>query len=636
MTMLDRMRRHRAWLKWSLALVVLAFVVFYIPDFLRQSNQAAPNDVVARVGGQEITAGMFRRAYLSQLQAYRRAYGGSVNEQLLRQMGIEQQILQQLIDERAAIAEAQRLGLTVSDAEVAQRIYAIPAFQQNGQFAGQQVYEQVLRMQQPPLTIDEFEDNLRRALLVEKLRAAVTDWVAVSDAELEREYHRRNEKVKLQFVLFTPEKVQKDVSVADAEVNAHFEKHKDQYRIPEKRKIRYLLVDVDAAKSKVVVPPGDVERYYQQNTQQYSTPEQVRASHILFKTEGKDETAVKTEAEAVLKEAKSGADFAELAKKHSEDEASAKNGGDLDYFSRGRMVKEFEDVAFSLPPGQISDLVKTQFGFHIIKVVDKKAATTRPLEEVRQQIADQLAYERAQTQVNDVATQLAKEVKRPADLDTAAKSHGLTVVESGFVAREEPITGLGPAPEVASEAFVMKEGTVAGPTRVARGQILFTMTGKQDARIPKLEEVKDRVKMDAAREKARDVARQRAESMAAQFKSDFDAAAKSAGLEVKQTELIARGSPLPEIGTNAAVETAVFALPAGSVTPPIPTDAGTLVARVAERQDVKPQELAAARDGLKTELLNEQRTRFFGAYMAKARERLKTTVDQETVRRVVG
>jgi len=634
--MLDRMRRHRGWLKWSLALVVLAFIVFYIPDFLRQSNQAATSDVVARVGGQEITAGTFRRAYLSQLQAYRRAYGGSVNEQLLRQMGIEQQILQQLIDERAAIAEAQRLGLTVSDAEVAQRIYAIPAFQQNGQFAGQQVYEQVLRMQQPPLTIDEFEDNLRRALLVEKLRAAVTDWVAVSDAELEREFHRRNEKVKLRFVLFTPEKVQKDVTVADAEVNAHFEKHKDQYRIPEKRKIRYLLVDVDAAKSKVVVPPGDVERYYQQNTQQYSTPEQVRASHILFKTEGKDEAAVKTEAEAVLKEAKSGADFAELAKKHSEDEASAKNGGDLDYFSRGRMVKEFEDVAFSLPPGQISDLVKSQFGFHIIKVVDKKAATTRPLEEVRQQIADQLAYERAQTQVGDVAAQLAKEVKRPADLDTAAKSHGLTVVESGFFAREEPITGLGPAPEVASEAFVMNEGTVAGPTRVARGQILFTMTGKQDARIPKLEEVKDRVKMDAAREKARDVARQRAESMAAQFKSDFDAAAKSAGLEVKQTELIARGSPLPEIGTNPAVETAVFALPAGSVTPPIPTDAGTVVARVAERQDVKPQELAAARDGLKTELLNEQRTRFFGAYMAKARERLKTTVDQETVRRVVG
>ena len=197
MTMLDRMRRHRGWLKWSLALVVLAFIFFYIPDFLQTHDAAAPNAVVARVGDQEITAAAFRRAYLSQLQSYQRAYGGSINEQLLRQMGIEKQILQQLIDERAAIAEARRLGLTVSDAEVDQRIYLIPAFQQNGQFAGPQVYEQVLRMQRPPLTTEEFEENLRSALLVEKLRAAVTDWVAVSDAELEREYRRRNEKVKL-------------------------------------------------------------------------------------------------------------------------------------------------------------------------------------------------------------------------------------------------------------------------------------------------------------------------------------------------------------------------------------------------------------------------------------------------------
>ena len=138
MTMLDRMRRHRGWLKWSLALVVLAFIFFYIPDFLQTQDAAAPNAVVARVGDQEITAAAFRRAYLSQLQSYQRAYGGSINEQLLKQMGIEKQILQQLIDERAAIAEAERLGLAVSDAEVAQRIYVIPAFQQNGQFAGQQ------------------------------------------------------------------------------------------------------------------------------------------------------------------------------------------------------------------------------------------------------------------------------------------------------------------------------------------------------------------------------------------------------------------------------------------------------------------------------------------------------------------
>ena len=636
MTMLDRMRRHRGWLKWSLALVVLAFIVFYIPDFLRQGDQAAANDVVARVGGQEITAAAFRRAYLSQLQAYQRAYGGGANEQLLRQMGIEQQILQQLIEERAAIAEAQRLGLTVSNAEVAQRIYTMPAFQQNGQFAGQQVYEQVLRMQRPPLTVEEFEESLRRALLVEKLRAAVTEWVAVSESQVEREYRQRNEKVKVELVVFTPDAALKDVSVTDAEVTAQFEKHKEQYRVPEKRKIRYLLLDVDAAKAKMVVPPGDIEQHYRQNLQQFSTPEQVRASHILLKTEGKDEAAVKARAETILKEAKSGADFAALAKQDSEDEASAKNGGDLDYFSRGRMVKEFEDVAFSLAPGSISDLVKTQFGYHIIKVVDKKPATTRPLDEVRQQIGDQLAYERAQTQVNDLATRLAGGIKRPADLESTAKAQGIPVQESDFFAREEPVSGLGPVPEVATEAFLMKEGTIAGPMRVARGQVFFTLTGKQESRIPKLDEVKDRVRTDAAREKARAASRQRAQSLAAQFKTDFAAAARSAGLEIKTSELVARGAPLPEIGTNAALEHAVFAVPAGGVTPPVTTEGGTVIARVTERQDVKPEELATAREGLKSELLNEPRSRFFGAYMTKARERLKTTIDQETVRRVLG
>ena len=635
MTMLDRMRRHRGWLKWSLALVVLAFIVFYIPDFLHQGDtSASPNAVVARVGGQEITAATFRRAYQSQLQEYQRRYGGSINEGLLKQMGIDRQILQQLIDERAAIAEAQRLGLTVTDSELAHRISVIPAFQQDGQFVGHDIYEQVLRRQR--LTPEEFEENLRSALLVEKLRAAVTDWVAVSDADLEREYRRRNEKVKLELAVFTPETVQKDVNVTDAEVSAEFDKHKERYRVPEKRKIRYLLIDTDAVKAKVVIPPGDVERYYQQNVQQYSTPEQVRASHILLKTEGKDDAAVKTQAESILTQVKAGADFAELARKVSQDEASAANGGDLDYFGRGRMVKEFEDAAFSLAPGLISDLVKTQYGYHIIKVVDKKPAATRPFEEVRQQIADQLAYERAQTQVSELATTLAGDIKRPADLDTVAKARGLSVQDSAFFSKDEPINTLGPAPEVASEAFLMKGGAVAGPVRVPRGQVFFAMTGKEDARIPKLDEVKDRVRADAAREKARDASRQRAESLAAGFKANFAGAAKSAGLQVKTTELIPRGSPLPEVGVSAAVDAAVFGLPVGSVTAPIVTDAGTVVARVAERQDVTPQELTTARDGLRAELLNEQRTRFFGAYMGKARERLKTSINEENVRRVIG
>src|SRR5689334_17367159 len=538
MTMLDRMRRHRDWLKWSLGLVCVAFVLFYIPDFLRGSGaDAASSDTIAKVEGREITSGEFRRTYQAQLQAYRSAYGNNMSDQLLKQLGIDQQILNQMADERAALAEADRVGISVSDEEVRQRIFAMPAFQENGQFIGDSRYQQLLRMQRPPLTPSEFEDNVRHGLAVEKLRASITDWLSVPDSELEKEYRRRNDKVKLAVVSFTADNFRSQVSASDAEVAAYFDGHKNDFKIPEKRKIRYLLIDIDALRARVTVPPADIEREYNNNVEQYSTPEQVRASHILLKTEGKDDAAVKAKAEELLKQARSGADFAELAKKNSEDEASAKNGGELDYFRKGRMVPEFDAAVFAMQPGQISDLVKTQYGYHIIKLVDKKPATTRPLAEVRQQLSDQLAYQRAQAQAADLAQNLEKQIKSPADLDKVAKAQGLVVQESGFFARDEPILGLGPAPEAASKAFDMKPNEVAGPLRASRGFVFETMTAKQDPYVPKIEEVKERVRDEVVKQKARDASRQKAADIAAKLKaaSDFEKAAKAAGVEAKTT-----------------------------------------------------------------------------------------------------
>src|SRR5215831_6085535 len=285
MTMLDRMRRHMSWLKWSLGLVCLAFIIFYIPDFLRSGSATADSsDTVARVEGQEITANEFRRTYQAQLQAYRSAYGGQMSEQLLKQLGVEQQILQQMVDERAALAEARRLGITVSDAEVRQRILAIPAFQENGAFIGEQRYQQLLRLQRPPMSASDFEDNVRRQLTIQKLRSSLTDWLSVADKDLEQEYRRRNDKVKLAVVSFTADKFRGQVTASDADVASYFDGHKDNFKIPEKRKIRYLLIDIEALRAKVVVPAAEIERAYNNSMEQYSTPEQVRASHILLKT----------------------------------------------------------------------------------------------------------------------------------------------------------------------------------------------------------------------------------------------------------------------------------------------------------------------------------------------------------------
>ena len=639
MTMLDQMRRHMGWLKWSLGLVVLAFVIFYIPDFL-QGNAAGVNlgDAVATVQGREITAGDFRRTYDAQLQAYRNAYGGNVSEQLLKQLGIDQQILQQLVDQQAALAEADRLGITASDEEVRQRIFSAPAFQENGAFIGEQRYQQLLRAQRPPLTPAEFERAIREELVLDKLRAVLTDWLSINDKELEQEYRLRNDKVKLAVVTFIADTFRPEATASDAEVATYFTAHQADFKIPEKRKVRSLLVDADAIRAKITVPEASIERAYNDGIAQYTSPEQVRASHILLRTEGKDDAAVKAKAEDLLKQAKSGADFAELARKYSEDEGSAKNGGDLDYFGKGKMVPEFDQVAFTMEPGQVSELVKTQFGYHVIKLVDKKAAKVSTLAEVRQQILDQLAYETARTQAADLAQTIAKEVSEPSDLDKAARAHGLTVQEFGFFARDEAIVGLGASPEAVSRAFEMKVGDVSGPLQSARGFVFETVVAIQPPSMPKLDDVKDRVRDEVIKQKARDLSRQKAAAVATKLKgaADFEKAAKAAGVDPKTTELITREAPIPDLGIAPEAMDAAFKLPVGAVSEPITTDNGTVVFKVLEKQEVTPIEWGANVERFREEQIADRRNRFFSAYMVKAKQGMKIELNREALQRALS
>jgi len=444
--------------------------------------------------------------------------------------------------------------------------------------------------------------------------------------------------VKLAVVTFIADTFRPEATASDAEVAAHFTAHQVDFKIPEKRKVRYLLVDADAIRAKVTVPEASIERAYNEGIAQYTSPEQVRASHILLKTEGKDDAAVKAKAEDVLKQAKSGADFAALAKKYSEDEGSAKNGGDLDYFGKGKMVPEFDQAVFTMMPGQTSDLVKTQFGYHIIKLVDKKPAKVSTLAEVHQQLHDQLATETARAQAADLAQTIAKEVSKPADLDKAAGAHGLMVQESGFFARDESILTLGPSPEAVSRAFEMKVGDVSAPLQAARGFVFETVTAIQPPAMPKLEDVKDRVRDEVIKQKARDLSRQKAAAVAAKLKgsADFEKVAKAAGVEPKTTDLITREAPIPDLGVAPEAMEAAFKLPAGAVSDPISTDNGTVVFKVLERKEVTPAEWTANVERFREEQKTATRNRFFGAYMTKARQGMKIELNREALQRALS
>ncbi len=325
---------------------------------------------------------------------------------------------------------------------------------------------------------------MRRSLVIEKLQGALTGWVHVTDADVDQEYRKRNEKVKLDLAVFTANQFRSGIQPTDAELEARFNANQEAYRMPEKRRVRYLSIDAEALRGKMTATPQEAEARYQQNLATYQTPEQVRASHILLKTEGKNEAEVKKQAEAILAKVKAGADFAALAKQHSED-GSKDNGGDLDYFGRGAMVKEFDEAAFSLPPGKVSDLVKTQYGFHIIKVVDKRAAATRTFADVKLQLEDQIKYEKAQAEAAKVGGRRREGNQGPDRPRSRGEGAALTVADSGLFAREEPLAGLGFAPGVAQQAFSLEQGKVSGTLRTQQGFAWITVVEVKPSACPR-------------------------------------------------------------------------------------------------------------------------------------------------------
>ena len=630
MTMLDRMRRHKAWLKWTLALAGFALLVLGFP--LIQPPPETPGaltDVLAQVGDQEITVGEFQTLFRRQLQSYQVQSGGEITADLLRSMGIDRQLLQQVIDEYAALQEAARLGVTVSDAEVREAIVSLPAFQQDGEFIGEAAYLQMLRMQQPPLSPAEFEENVRRSLMLQRLQAALTDWITVSDDDVEREHVRRNERVRLSAISFRADDFREGLDATADDVAALFDQNANDYLVPEKRRLRFVLIDVPALKAAFTPSDADVQAYYDNNLDRYTEEVDLRVSHILLRTQDAELAEVQAQAESIAAEARNGADFAELARRYSEDEGTRDAGGDLGRITRGQMVPEFEGAAFALEQDEVSDPVTSMFGVHVIKATEKTGGATQTLDDVRDSIVDILQQESADARAGALAEAMSLEIDEAADLEAAAARRGLEAQESGFAALGEPILGLGFSSEVTTQAFQLAEGEVAGPIPTPTGPAFVTVTGIQAPYVPPLEEVEARVRDDVIRRKAFVLAQERADAVAAilQDADDFGAAAEAEELDVNESGLIARGAAVPGVGINAQVEAVAFSLIPGETSDPVLTGNSAVVLHVHEREDADPAALQTDRERLRSEMVLERQNRFYGAYMENAKARIPISID---------
>ncbi|KPJ55503.1 MAG: hypothetical protein AMJ42_06705 [Deltaproteobacteria bacterium DG_8] len=378
--MLGWMRKQtRSWFVYvAFGIIIIVFVFFYGWGRRGGGEQA----IVALVNKQKITRKLYNEAYENLLTISRSIYKRSLSEEEMKQL--RQRALDELIDRTLMLQEVGRLGLTVSLDEVRREIANTPTFQRGGTFNKDLYLRQLAASRMTP---GEFEKVMKVNILISKLTDVLQETTRLSDKELFALYKLENERISLKFLKLRASDFEGKVEVSSEEAKEHYKSTKERYRVPVRVKARYLSFDPKLYREKVEVTPGQIEEFYRINEDRFMHKERARARHILIEVKGEEggetEEEAKKRAEEIRERIEKGEDFSQLAKSLSQDVASASKGGDLGYFERGQMLKTFEDVVFSLKPGEISPVVRTPRGFHIIKAVDFQEERLEPLEKVR-------------------------------------------------------------------------------------------------------------------------------------------------------------------------------------------------------------------------------------------------------------
>jgi peptidyl-prolyl cis-trans isomerase D len=580
-----------------LGLVALSMVITLIPGY--GSASRSPDEVVAQVGGEKITVRQV------QLQLQNMMRNKSVPPEMVSMY--LPQLIDQMISENALAYQAGRMGFQVSDTEAGNAIRSmLTQLFPDGNF-NKAVYERFLNEQ--GLTVPEFEENIRKNLLVLKLRNLALEGVVVSPKEVAQEYNRRNDKIKLDYVVFDPAKLKEQMKVTPAEEMEYFTKNRDKFKLNEKRSFDLLLADQTKLASTITIPDADLRRDYDTAKDKFRTPERVHARHILISTTGKSpDEAKKLEAKAadILKQVKAGGDFAELAKKNSDDPGSAAKGGDLGWVVRGQMVKPFEEACFTLKPKEISNLVKTEYGFHIVQVLEKEDARLKPFEEVKDQIANekkrQMVGERMQNAVDQAHAAL---LKNPAQVDQIAQQFGLELIKVANHGPGESLPELGTNSAVDTAIAALKVHDVTDVFQIGTDKMAVAeLTGIQPVRNGEFNEVEPQVKAAVIDERMGLAAQQRNVKLNYELKTagtDLKAIAKKYDMELKSTDEFTRDGAAEGIGPATYVEEA-FNKNVGDMVGPFQVEGKTFYAKVTGKTTADPAKFQAARGDLLLQL----------------------------------
>ena len=589
--------------------------------------------VVAKVGADEITVQeVAQRARMMGRQQFR----GNVPPSILP--FLMQRAADSMITQGAISYEAERMGLGVSDSELVDFLHQGQfgqVFFPDGKFIGQQQYELFVQ-NQFNLGVAQFEKELKDQLAQQKLLTAISAAATVSNREIEEQVKKDATKVKFDYAILTLDDVKKQVKVTDIELKAFYEQNKQQYvnSIPEKRKARYVIIDNAKVAASVPVSQADLQAYYNQHQDDYRIPETVTVRHILIKTPTPDANgkvdqkgvdAAKAKAEDVQKQLKSGADFGDLAKKYSDDPGSAQEGGLLPPITRGRTVPEFEQAAFNTPKGQTTDIIRTSYGFHIIRVEDKQTARMKPLDEVKVQIEPAVKQQKTAVAAQNLANSV-QSTARTAGLDKAAAEKGLTVTSTELIAQNDPLPGVGTAQELSNSLFAAKKGDPPAQAQTPQGYAIFQVTEIELPQTPTFEEVKAKVEDQFKQQRAQMLLTQKTQELAdrAHAKHDLKKAAKEVGATVKTSDLVNATAQVPDVGAMSGPANVAFNLEVGQISGPLQGGMGSgFVLSVIDKQQPSPAEAKATWDRAKDSLLDQKRQVLEGLYVQNLRDKLE-------------
>jgi peptidyl-prolyl cis-trans isomerase D len=592
------MRDNFQQLKWALLAVIAAFVVGFVFFDMGLGGPSAKGSqdtraYAARVNGETISLREYDRALYYTEKNYEQMYRQPLTPEMIAGMGLPKQVLDSLVDQKLLLQEAKRLHLAASPEEVREKILQIPTLNPDGKFVGDELYSRYVTGSLGYQSPAEFEEELAREITLQKMESALSHSLVISPKTVETEYRRVTENAKIKYVLHAASREATNVSLTPVEVEQYFRAHQAQYTHGEQRQVKYLIADLARLRSQIVPTDADLRKRYEASKEDYKHAEQAHILHILIRVEPNAAPAVdavaKAKAEGLVKQLRAGADFAKLARENSGDPSSSGKGGDMGFVDKGITVAAFDNAAFSIPLNTISDPIRsTDFGYHIIKVLERRGAGYRSFEEVAPMLSTQLAEQMGKDRAVEEITRVAARVKQSKPATPAAfaafANDKVTSNDTLWFAKNDAIPGIGQNPALTAWAFSAKPNDVGEIIGTQRGPMIPYLVSSRNAGVSAFSEVQAKADADARMEKARQAAAQAlAKAMPA---ANIDAVSTKTGIPASETTVNRQGYVTGFSGDVTPLIDAAMAANVGDVKGPVQVAEGAVVFQVIEQKKV--------------------------------------------------